>query len=216
MTRIYIVRHCEAVGNIKRIFQGHTDLDITELGAKQLEALQNRFGDIKLDRVFSSPLIRAKKTGLAIIGEKNIPLEINDGLIEINGGVIEGKEYAVVYNQFPDFKEMWTNHPEDFAPENGETMLYAYERIWETILNIAKENKGKTIACATHGGVTRCLNCRLEKNDISKMNEIPFGYNTAVTLIEFDDNLNFKVIFYDDASHITDELMNKAAAIPSK
>ena len=102
MTRIYIVRHCEAVGNIKRIFQGHTDLDITELGAKQLEALQNRFGDIKLDRVFSSPLIRAKKTGLAIIGEKNIPLEINDGLIEINGGVIEGKEYAVVYNQFPD------------------------------------------------------------------------------------------------------------------
>lgn len=216
MTRIYIVRHCEAVGNIKRIFQGHTDLDITELGAKQLEALQNRFGDIKLDRVFSSPLIRAKKTGLAIIGEKNIPLEINDGLIEINGGVIEGKEYAVVYNQFPDFKEMWTNHPEDFAPENGETMLHAYERIWETILNIAKENKGKTIACATHGGVTRCLNCRLVKNDISKMNEIPFGYNTAVTLIEFDDNLNFKVIFYDDASHITDELMNKAAAIPSK
>lgn len=216
MTRIYIVRHCEAVGNIKRIFQGHTDLDITELGAKQLEALQNRFGDIKLDRVFSSPLIRAKKTGLAIIGEKNIPLEINDGLIEINGGVIEGKEYAVVYNQFPDFKDMWTNHPEDFAPENGETMLYAYERIWETILNIAKENKGKTIACATHGGVTRCLNCRLVKNDISKMNEIPFGYNTAVTLIEFDDNLNFKVIFYDDASHITDELMNKAAAIPSK
>ena len=216
MTRIYIVRHCEAVGNIKRIFQGHTDLDITELGAKQLEALQNRFGDIKLDRVFSSPLIRAKKTGLAIIGEKNIPLEINDGLIEINGGVIEGKEYAVVYNQFPDFKEMWTNHPEDFAPENGETMLQAYERIWETVLNIAKENKGKTIACATHGGVTRCLNCRLVKNDISKMNEIPFGYNTAVTLIEFDDNLNFKVIFYDDASHITDELMNKAAAIPSK
>ena len=216
MTRIYIVRHCEAVGNIKRIFQGHTDLDITELGAKQLEALQNRFGDIKLDRVFSSPLIRAKKTGLAIIGEKNIPLEINDGLIEINGGVIEGKEYAVVYNQFPDFKEMWTNHPENFAPENGETMLQAYERIWETILNIAKENKGKTIACATHGGVTRCLNCRLVKNDISKMNEIPFGYNTAVTLIEFDDNLNFKVIFYDDASHITDELMNKAAAIPSK
>lgn len=216
MTRIYIVRHCEAVGNIKRIFQGHTDLDITELGAKQLEALQERFDDIKLDRVFSSPLIRAKKTGLAIIGKKNIPLEINNGLIEINGGVIEGKEYAVVYNQFPDFKEMWTNHPEDFAPENGETMLQAYERIWETVLNIAKENKGKTIACATHGGVTRCLNCRLVKNDISKMNEIPFGYNTAVTLIEFDDNLNFKVIFYDDASHITDELMNKAAAIPNK
>ena len=35
-------------------------------------------------------------------------------------------------------------------------------------------------------------------------------------MTEFDDELNYKVIFYDDASHITDDLMNKAAAIPIK
>ena len=40
MTKIYIVRHCEAIGNVKRIFQGSTDLDISETGAKQLEYLK--------------------------------------------------------------------------------------------------------------------------------------------------------------------------------
>ena len=39
MTKIYIVRHCEAMGNLERKFQGLTDLDISDLGKKQLKAL---------------------------------------------------------------------------------------------------------------------------------------------------------------------------------
>ena len=34
MTKIYIVRHCEAIGNVNRIFQGSTDLDISESNVK--------------------------------------------------------------------------------------------------------------------------------------------------------------------------------------
>ena len=63
-----MVRHCEALGNVKRLFQGSTDLDISETGEKQLEYLKRRFEEIKLDRVYTSPLIRAYKTALAIIG----------------------------------------------------------------------------------------------------------------------------------------------------
>ena len=62
MTSIYIVRHCEALGNVMRIFQGLTDLDISENGAKQLEYLKERFSGIQLDKVYSSPLIRTRKT----------------------------------------------------------------------------------------------------------------------------------------------------------
>ena len=43
MTRIYIVRHCEAMGNVLRIFQGTTDLDISELGGIQLKYLEKYF-----------------------------------------------------------------------------------------------------------------------------------------------------------------------------
>ena len=31
-TTLYLVRHCEAMGNIRRIFQGHTDEEISENG----------------------------------------------------------------------------------------------------------------------------------------------------------------------------------------
>ena len=216
MTKVYVVRHCETVGNLKHIFQGHIDLEITELGAKQLEALKKRFDSIHIDRVISSPLLRAKKTGLALIGDKNIPLELDDSLIEINGGIIEGKTFDNIYKEFPDFRDMWTSHPEDFAPENGEKMTDTYDRIWNFVLKIAKENKDKTIACATHGGVVRCLLCRLIKNDINLLSSIDFVGNTAVSLIEFDDDFNYTLKYGNDFSHLDVELINEDSKIPNK
>ena len=41
-TRFIVVRHCEAQGNIRRVFNGITDGDITENGARQLDLLAAR------------------------------------------------------------------------------------------------------------------------------------------------------------------------------
>lgn len=209
MTKIYVVRHCQSLGNVKELFQGVIDLDITERGAEQLKCLSERFENIELDRVYCSPLTRTQKTGKAIIGNKNIELEIKDSLIEINGGYIEGKLYDETFGADPELLDTWLNHPQDFAPKGGEPMKISYERIWEAIKDIAEESQGKTVACATHGGVIRCLNCRLMFNDIEKLKDIPIADNTAVTLIEFDDNLNPNVIFMNDASHLPLELRVK-------
>lgn len=215
MTKIYMVRHCEALGNIQHIFQGRIDLDITDLGAKQLKHLKKRFNDIKLDKVLSSPLIRTQKTAKAIIGDKNLPLEIYEGLIEINGGFLEGKPFSETFGVMPDLLDTWVNHPQDFAPEGGDKMTDSYERIWNAVKEIAKENKDKTVACATHGGVLRCLNCRLLKGDIKHLANIDWAGNTAVSLIEFDDELNPNLLFYNDTSHLPEELQNKKSKISS-
>ena len=216
MTRIYIVRHCEALGNVKRIFQGSTDLDISELGKKQLKELKKRFEEIELDRVYTSPLIRTRKTAEAIIGSKPLKYEICEGLIELHGGVVEGRPFVEAFNEIAGLADIWNYHPEDFAPEKGEAMRHAYERIWETMLKIAKDNNGKTVACATHGGVTRCLNCRLISNDIKKLSQTPWSENTAVTLIEFDDSLNPTLMYYNDVSHLPESLVNRKSRIVSK
>lgn len=207
MTKIYIVRHCEAMGNVMRLFQGSSDLDISEMGAQQLEYLKKRFEGIELDKVYSSPLIRTQKTALAVIGDKNLTPIIENGLVELDGGIVEGKPFIETFNSIPHLADAWDNHPEDFAPEGGEKMRDAYERIWEAVARLAKENKGKTIACTTHGGVTRCLLCRLIFGDITELKNMPWSENTAVSLLEFDDELNCTVKFYNDASHLPKELL---------
>ena len=210
-----MVRHCEAIGNVKRLFQGSSDFDISETGEKQLEYLTARFKDIKLDKVYTSPLIRARKTALAVIGDRDLKPIDEKGLIELDGGIVEGKPFKETFNSIPGLADTWDNHPEDFAPEGGEKMRDAYERIWNTVKNIAAQNAGKTVACTTHGGVTRCLLCRLLKGDITKLREMPWSENTAVTLIRFDGELNPEVVFYNDTSHLPEELIPKRSRLSS-
>lgn len=208
MTDIYLIRHCEAQGNVLRQLQGVTDADITELGKKQLEALSKRFEGIKLDAVYSSPLIRAYKTACAVADKKGIEVVKNDGLAEVDCGDLEAKPFAEIFAEGTELGNIWYNHPEDFAPKNGETMRAAYERIWQTVLDLANKNEGKTIAAASHGGVLRCLLCRLLYNDINKLSSIVWDDNTAVSLIRFDDEFNPALVYYSDFSHLTDDLLS--------
>lgn len=209
MTKIYIVRHCEAEGNKKRIFQGSTDCDITSLGKMQLSLLQKRFQNINLDRIYTSPLIRAKKTALAIKGDRNIPVIEDKKLSEIHGGVVEGKPFSQAFGNIPGLAETWNNSPQDFWPEGGESMRAAYERIWKAVLRIANESVGKTVAVATHGGVIRCLNCRLLFGTIERLKDMEWCENTGVTLLEFDDDMNVRIKYMNDRSHVPDELLPK-------
>ena len=85
MTRIILIRHCEAEGNIKRVFQGHTDADISENGRKQLDLLRLRCRNMQIDAIYSSPLKRAYQTAEAINSFRNLTVQIHEDLIEING-----------------------------------------------------------------------------------------------------------------------------------
>ncbi len=196
-----------------RIFQGITDLDITEIGEKQLKCLEKRFLNIKIDKIYSSPLIRAYKTALAIKGEKNIVVEKFDGIKELNGGFVEGKPFIETFDAYPEMKDAWFNHPQDFAPKGGEPMRHAYERSENAFWEIVKNNKGKTIALASHGGILRCILCRFMFNDINRLIDAPLLENTAVCYLEIDDNFNVDLKYFNDISHLPKDLIPQRSRI---
>ena len=216
MTCIYLVRHCEAMGNHKRLFQGSTDCDISEIGAMQLKYLKERFRDIKLEAIYSSPLIRAQKTAEAIAYGKGLSIITHKNLVELDGGIVEGRPFAEAFNSIPGLADAWNNHPQDFAPEGGEAMRDAYVRIYDEIIALAHANRNKTIAVASHGGVLRCLTCRILYNDITRLKDVPWHENTAVTLIKIDDNDKISIKFFNDHTHVPPEYMPKRNRIVEK
>lgn len=215
MTKFYIIRHCEAEGNVKRIFQGSTDMDISELGAQQLEFLGKRFESVDVDVIYSSPLTRAKKTAHAIADRKGMTVKVFDGLREVCGGVIDGNPIFESFKKYPHLADAWDNHPQDFAPENGEPMRDAYERIWKAVSEIVKENKGKSIVATSHGGVIRCLMCRLLYQDINRLKDVPWSENTAITLVEFQDDLSYNIVFSNNHLHLPEKYLPKRSRISS-
>ena len=214
-TTVYIVRHCEAEGNRTGSFQGHIDSDITDTGNHQLKFLAERFRDIHIDKVFSSPLQRAKRTADAIAEIKGLITKTDNALIEIDGGEIENMTYADIYAKWPFVEISWVNSPQDFCAPGGESMREVYERIWCGVKKIIAKSKGKSIVIASHGAAIRCLLCRLTFGDIEKLNSVNWSDNTAVSKFVFDEKLNCSIEYLNDASHLPEEFLPQKSRITS-
>ena len=73
--RIYIVRHCETKGQ-------PPESQLTEKGLAQAKYLSGFFSNTKIDRIISSPFLRAIQSVEPISEETNIKIEIDECLSE--------------------------------------------------------------------------------------------------------------------------------------
>ena len=102
MTRIYIIRHAEAEGNLYRRIHGQYDSLVTPLGYRQIQALEKRFQDIHLDAVYSSDLFRTQTTAKALYLPKGLPLQLEPGLREISMGDWEDDTWGGAARKYPE------------------------------------------------------------------------------------------------------------------
>jgi probable phosphoglycerate mutase len=85
---IYLVRHGETEWSRARRHTGRTDLPLSPVGEAEAKALGQHLRGLEVDRVLSSPLIRAVTTArLAGFGDR---LETTDALLEFDYGDYEG------------------------------------------------------------------------------------------------------------------------------
>ena len=206
LTEIYIIRHPEAFGNKERIIQGFSDFDVTEKGEKQLAHLAERFKNIKIDVIYTSPLLRAVKTAEAINKYHNLDIIIENNLIEINCGLLEGKSWQNFEENFKDEYDKWKNQPHLFCAPKGDSMEAVYNRVKTALDKILKENKNKSIAITTHGCAIRNMYCYLLDYPFEKLNDIFWNDNTAVTLVQFNNENKPEFIYQNDISHLPEDI----------
>ena len=86
---ITLVRHGETAWSLTGQHTGLTDMPLTAEGERKARSLQDRFKRITFDRVFTSPLLRARRTcDLAGFGEA---AKVDPDLVEWDYGDYEGR-----------------------------------------------------------------------------------------------------------------------------
>lgn len=216
MTDLYIIRHCEAVGNRDRTFQGTSDCDITELGEKQLEYLAERFKNIKPDAVYSSPLKRAYLTAQAANKFHGLQVIKVEGLIEIDGGEIEGVSWVDFPITRPEIEYAWSFEPHNFHPNGGESMRSVYVRSWKAVKEIVAENDGKTVFLASHGCTIRNIICNALGRPVEQLNTVDWADNTGVFHLRFENKDKLpEVLLFNDISHLPEECLPEKSRIKS-
>ena len=210
VTKVYLIRHAEAEGNLYRRIHGWYDSLITENGYRQIAALEERFREVPVDAVYSSDLFRTRTTASAIYKPKGLELNTRQALREIHLGVWEDMTWAEADRMNPDQMAYFNTNDPCFSCEGSETFDRLRQRVSNGILTIAASHPGKTVAIFSHGMAIRNVLAHFQGIPVEKTNEaVPHGDNTAVALLEIDAG-RVDIKYMNDNSHLSDEISTLA------
>ena len=205
MTRIYLIRHAEAEGNLYRRGQGQYDSLITDRGRLQIQALAERFRDVAVDAVYASDLYRARLTASAIYLTHGLPLRAEPGLREVRMGEWEDKPWGLVAREARQQLTYFNSNDPRWTVPGGETFLELRERLVATLTRLAQQHDGETIAVVSHGMALRNCMAAIQGLAIEEGTKVPHCDNTGVSLVEYE-NGRWNIVYQNDNSHLTAEL----------
>ena len=201
-TRILVIRHGESIANLEKFFAGQSNIGLTDLGIKQAETAAEAMKDVHIDKIFSSTLDRAYYTALPFAMMRNLEVIRIYDFIEMNCGHWTGKTFAEVEKLYHEERMLWKKDAFHLKITDGESYIDVSLRIEKAIRTLAKENKGKTILVASHGGAIRTIPYSFSKEKSAKIfNATPIPTNCSITEIVFSEN-GGEVVRYSDDSYL--------------
>ena len=199
--KIYITRHGETMWNKQGRMQGWNNSNLTEKGVDNAKKLGKALKDIPFDTIYCSPLGRAVETAECIVGERKIPIILEDNLKEMNFGTWEGMTHDNVKTQYPDAHFKLWNTPEVYEPVDGEdfeTLLGRARKVLEMLVSL--ENI-ENILVISHAIFIKAFYVVAKDYTLKELWNPPFMRDTCLSILEIE-NGNLQFILEGDTSHL--------------
>jgi 2,3-bisphosphoglycerate-dependent phosphoglycerate mutase len=186
MGKLILLRHGESQWNLENRFTGWVDIPLTDKGRREALRAGQRIKDIKLDRGFTSVLIRAIESleyALKGAGQEGIPVEKDKALNERMYGDLQGlnkEETAQKYGA--EQVHIW-RRSYDVPPPNGESLKDTAARTLPYFNSkiLPQVAKGENIIVVAHGNSLRSIVMELDK--LSKEEILKLNLATGVPIV---------------------------------
>ena len=137
-----------------RLYQGHMDVPLSDLGRAQAEELGATLRGEGLAEVWHSPLSRARETAEPIAAAAGVPCRPDPRLRELSFGSWEGRSHEEVRRREPDAHARRYHDVLGGTPPGGEPIASLMDRLSEFLAERWVEGGGP-LAVVTHEGVIR-------------------------------------------------------------
>jgi len=199
--RMIIVRHGESEWNRIPRYQGQADAPLSELGARQAEALAQRLRNEQLDAIYTSPLQRAALTAQAIARHHpSVPFFTEPALLEIDHGEWHGKFIHEIVERFGDGLREWREHPTRAQMPGGESFSNILKRTLDFKERLCAERGNDTVLVSTHDVVVKILVSDALGMNMDRLNRI-WVTNASISVIEYGDDLPY-LVSLSEACHL--------------
>ena len=147
--KLYIVRHARSQRNAGH--QSKEDTELDEIGKVQAQRLGRYFHDVKLDKVYCSPLKRAKATLEEIVPYiKGVPVSYTSQIVEHKMGIYgrNGHDDWAGYAQEAERQQIPFHL---IKPEGGDSLADTYRRAGRFYRDLLKKHSQEEILIVGHG-----------------------------------------------------------------
>ena len=177
---LVLVRHGQSEWNLKNLFTGWRDPDLTELGIEEAKTGGKAIAEtgIKFDIAFTSDLSRAQKTLTLIldeIGQQGLETIRDQALNERDYGDLSGLNKDDARAKWGEEQVHIWRRSYDIPPPGGESLRDTGARVWPYYLTeiLPRVLRGEKVLVAAHGNSLRSLVMvldKLTKEEILKLN----------------------------------------------
>ncbi len=171
---IYFVRHGESEANLKGIFAGQrVNSILTKKGREQAKNTAQKIikEKIKINKVVSSPLKRAKETAQIIADELGLDVIIDKRITEYDMGILSGAPLGVISSAILTKAEK-AEHTRSFN-----------KRVFSCVKELASEDGN--ILIVSHAGVARMLETARKKIKANLFYDMKLYPNGSITKIDW-------------------------------
>ena len=209
--RLILVRHGETDTNKARLALGRADVELNEHGRWQAQRLALSLKDEAIGAIYSSPLRRALATAEPIASSHGLEVQVDEGLIEMDIGEMEGLTFQQVGERYPHFLQAWLGgQAASEAMPGGERLLDVQDRAWQAIERIRQRQEHETVAAVTHNFVILTLLCRVLGLELADFRRLRHSV-AAKSVLEVGQDRIILVSFNDTCHLEADPGEQKAA-----
>jgi 2,3-bisphosphoglycerate-dependent phosphoglycerate mutase len=167
---LVLVRHGQSEWNLKNLFTGWRDVDLTEVGVKEARAAGQKLKaqGLHFDIGFTSALIRAQRSLDLILeemGQSGIPVIRNQALNERDYGDLSGLNKDDARKKWGEEQVHIWRRSYDIPPPGGESLRDTAARVLPYYIQdiLPRVLGGESVLVSAHGNSLRALVMVLEK-----------------------------------------------------
>jgi broad specificity phosphatase PhoE len=155
--KLYFVRHGESTANLLKEFSNNNYRHpLTENGIAQAKETACKLRDTTINRLFTSPVLRALQTANVLSRELRAPLEIAEALREWSVGIYEGTGDPLGWEIHRQVQEDWFfHHKLETSMPGGESFIQIQDRFVSFINQLIQDYScsQENFLLVGHGGL---------------------------------------------------------------
>ncbi len=161
MGKLYLIRHAQSEANKERIMASRLPFPLTTEGKADADLIARELAaEFSIDRIISSPLIRAKQTAASFAARFKLSVEEDERVSEQDLGRYSGMTYDQVKEEAQ--YETETSRRWDWVPEGGgESYRMIAERV-KSFFSDMDPASDENILIVTHAVTFRLIRAVLE------------------------------------------------------